>query len=149
MESMNSKEFKEFYADKDKRQAKRSSKRGVKQGNPFRKKKNKYNARTCKCIVGHIHDSRDESRYCDILHLRVKAGDIRSYSIQKVYPLPRNGKTLNRVRFDFLVTNNDESVEIHEYKGFFTALAKLKYNWFRCEYPEMKLLIKTKGDLWT
>jgi hypothetical protein len=65
---------------------------------------------------------------------------IKDYKSQKSYPLHgKDGKTVCTHYVDFLVTNNDGSIEVHEFKsrGTVTLLWKLKKALFESEYPDI------------
>lgn len=117
--------------------------------------KSKYNvdstkairAITCRCLNEHVHDSRDEASYCNLLFFRKRAGDILDYEIQKTFYLPRTGKPKNHIKADFWVTNNDGSKEIQEFKGVRTSAWRIKANWFISEYPEIRYVVKDKADI--
>ena len=104
-------------------------------------RRKKYNNTSCKCHQGHIHDSAGEAGYCDELTLLVKAGELRSYESQVTFDLKVNGKTICQHRPDFVVTKNDGTEEIREYKGFCTAVFNLKHKLFKACYPEIPYVI--------
>ena len=108
---------------------------------------NKYGAKKQKCNQGHKHDSIDEARYCNKLHILKDAGEIKEIEQQKIFNLPRNGKRKRFMKVDFVVYYHDGSWEIQEYKGFPTRSWAIKRDWFECEYPEIKYIVKTKKDL--
>jgi hypothetical protein len=93
--------------------------------------------RTCQCICGHIHDSRGEAAYCDILFAKKKAGEIKDYERQKMYDLKVNGVRICGHRVDFVVTHNDGHIEVEEYKGFLTEIWALKHKLFEAIYPKI------------
>lgn len=119
------------------------------------KARSKYNtpktkaekAITCKCNSGHIHNSRDEKRYCDILLLRLKAKDIQSYKVEQKYSLDVNGVHICNHYVDFEVVTNENKIEAHEYKGFPTAIWKLKEKLFRAVYPDIPYIVIKEADL--
>ena len=114
----------------------------------FRYKKARLNKhRTQTCRQGHSHDSCDEAEYCNKLELLCKAGHIKEYKQQVTYDLKVNGHKICGHRVDFLVTNPDDSIEVHEFKGFATQLWVLKKKLFEAVYPEIPYLVKTKKDL--
>jgi len=64
------------------------------------------------------HDSIEEANYCDQLNLLKKCGDIQDYVGQKIYYLAdRNGKACGWMKVDFVVTDANGKIAIHEYKG--------------------------------
>lgn len=107
-------------------------------------KGNKYNASKYVCHQEHRHDSIAEAGYCDTLALLKKAGEIKDYRIQILYDLVVNGKKVCGHRVDFEVENNDGSLEVHEYKGFATAVWVLKRKLFIALYPNIPYRTITK-----
>ena len=102
-----------------------------------KKKGSKYKNDSCWCAQGHIHDSRAEARYCNILQLRKKAGDIKSFRNQVTFPLIVNGKTVTSHRVDFLVTGNDGKDYVDEFKGPETDAWKIKRKLFIALHPDI------------
>jgi len=100
-------------------------------------KRNKYNAKSCKCNQGHLHDSRGEAGYCNQLALLKKAGEILDYSIQRTFHLEVNGKTVCQHRVDFWVEGPGGNFEVHEFKGFATREWNLKRKLFEALYPDI------------
>ena len=82
----------------------------------FKKLIHKYNAQKSVCQSGHTHPSKGESRYCDILRLKKKAGEIKDYEIQINHPLFVNNKKITVMRIDFKIINLDNSWEYHEFR---------------------------------
>lgn len=89
------------------------------------------------------YDSRREADFAMELDWRVKAKDIKGWERQIRIPLIVNGKKICVYVMDFVITNNDNSLEYVEVKGFKTAVWKLKYKLFEALYPELKKLIVT------
>ena len=116
----------------------------MKINNSFR---NKYNAKSSRCWIGHYHQSIDEARYCDKLTLLKKGKHIKSIDYQKDYPLKVNDKHICNIRVDFVVTWKDGLVEVHEYKGFETEVWRLKHKLFLACYPKFPYVIKKRKDL--
>lgn len=104
-----------------------------------------YQSQTCQ--QGHSHYSVGEAQYCNKLHFLQKAGEIRSYKNQKTYDFYVNGVKICSHRVDFVITNNDDSIEVHEYKGFATQLWYLKHRLFKALYPDIPYIVKTQRDL--
>lgn len=48
---------------------------------------NKFHAKKARCCHGHLHDSQKEANHCDILHIRLKHGEISNLEIQKRFDL--------------------------------------------------------------
>lgn len=112
------------------------------------RKKNKYNASSCKCINGHLHDSRDEARYCEQLHIEMKAGEYLEIERAKEFVLSVNGKRICRHQPDWLVIYPDGSEGVVEFKGFASPVWKLKHKLFEALYPEIPYRVVYKKDLW-
>ena len=108
-------------------------------------RKSKYNTpqktidkqQTCRCLQGHIHDSRGEASYCNVLKAKQQAKEIKSYEIQKTFSLDVNGHHIWNHRVDFLVTLPDGSIEVHEYKGARSYSWVAKRRHFQAQYPEI------------
>ena len=103
-------------------------------------RKNKYKARRCRCLAGHIHDSKGEAGYCDGLFFQIKSGDLCEYEVQKKFELHgKDGKWVANHYVDFYLTDFDGNHEIHEYKskGTVTPLWKLKKALVEHEYPNI------------
>ena len=109
-------------------------------------KKRKYNNATCKCRGGHIHDSRQEASYCDKLSLLKKAGEIKDYETQVTFHLHANGMPITKHRVDFLITNNDGTEEVHEWKGMRTDVWRIKHKLFEANHPEIRYIVKQGRD---
>jgi hypothetical protein len=109
-------------------------------------KASKYGNKSCRCHAGHIHDSVFEAEYCDSLALLVKAREIVSYQTQVSFDLSVNGKKICSHIVDFVVfpTEDDDKLEVHETKGFATAVWQLKYKLFQAIYPHIPYHIITK-----
>lgn len=112
--------------------------------NLYKPKRNKYNASKYVCRQEHRHDSIGEGNYCDTLALLKKAGEIKDYRIQILYDLIVNGKKVTGHRVDFEVEKNDGSLEIHEFKGFATAVWVLKRKLFIALYPDIPYITITR-----
>lgn len=139
-------EFKAHYNDKAIKKRKRKAKKGgrTKYNTPSTKA---AKAITCKCNMQHIHDSRDEARYCNVLQLRLKAGDIQSFTGQKKVDVYINGKQVFYMRVDFEVITNEGKRELHEYKGAESPEWKIKSKILRAVYPEIPYIVIKKADL--
>ncbi len=113
----------------------------------MRRHSNKYGAIKCRCWTGHQHDSGYESQYCNKLSLLKKAGEIKFYEAAPRYILTAHGKTIGHHKPDFIVTNNDDSQEVHEFKGVATDAWRLRKKLFEANYPNIPYLVKYRGDL--
>ena len=111
-------------------------------------KPNKYRNKSCTCLSNHLHDSRGEGAYCDRLRYEKLGGEIKDYEIQKKFNLTVEGEHLCNHIVDFLVTKNDGTVEVHEYKGgILTREWRLKHKLFLKCYPNMPYKVVTKKDV--
>lgn len=104
-------------------------------------RENKYNARTCKCLSGHIHDSRGEANYCNRLLADVQDRKIKDYEIQKCIRIYVAGKHICNHYVDFLVTLNNGAQEYREYKGFSTQTWAIKKKLIDAIYPEIPYIV--------
>ena len=118
------------------------------------KKRNKYTGMTkedkyvsCTCTLGHMHNSRDEKSYCNVLKYRKDAGDIKSFKVEVYYPFVINGHKICGHYVDFQVVNNDGTIHVEEYKGFETALWRIKKKLFKACYPDIEYKVIRKGDV--
>ena len=107
----------------------------------FYKRKNKYGNKTCRCWRDHFHDSIFEANYCNDLNALQKAGEIRAYRSQVLYEFYVKNKRITGHIVDFLVVKNDGSREVHEVKGFATAVWQLKKNLFEALYPKIPYIV--------
>jgi len=94
------------------------------------------------------HDSAGEADYCNTLKLLQRAGTIQSYAAQKIYWLrDRLGARHGYLRPDFIVTLNDGSVEIREFKDrLLTKEWELKSALFTFCYPEIEYKVVYPKD---
>lgn len=76
---------------------------------------------------GHYYDSEGEKEYAIQLYLRVKGKDIKSWARQVKIDLKVNGCHVTNYYIDFIITHNDGSLELIEYKGFETEHWKIKF----------------------
>lgn len=94
---------------------------------------NKYNARRTVCNSKHVHDSKSEAQYCDILAYKKKSGMIRDYEVQKKFVLQpfyeNETYKLKPITYiaDFYVNRYDGTNEIIDVKGMQTEVFKLKW----------------------
>jgi hypothetical protein len=110
--------------------------------------KAKYHNEKCRCGLNHNHDSRAEARYCDTLEFLRKAKQIKTFEVQKNYPLKVEGMTITNHRPDFLVTLNDGSIEVREFKSptTMTRAWRIKYKMFLRNYPDIPYKIVGEKD---
>lgn len=91
---------------------------------------------------GRMYHSKKESEYAMILDDMVENEEIEAWLPQYTLKLDVNGKHICNYIADFLVSK-ESGEEIHETKGFFTDLAKLKWKLAIALYPQYKFkLIK-------
>jgi len=108
------------------------------------KKKSKYRSISCRCDIGHRHDSRGEAAFCNKLHAIIQKGEIKT---QKTFRMIVNGKTITSHRVDFFVTYSDGREEVYEFKGFETKEWKIKHKLFEALYPEIPYIVVRARDL--
>jgi len=94
----------------------------------------KGRAKKCRCALGHIHGSRQESQDCANFQIRKKVGFIKDFRVQ--VSLPVGGGLYWKI--DFEITELDGTLSHHETKGFNrsddNALLKLRMS--QKNYPE-------------
>ena len=92
-------------------------------------------------MVGGIkYDSKKEGNYANDLALLKRAGEIKDWEPKPRYNLyGKNGSKICTIIPDFLVTMNDDSVEIHEVKSpvTMTPVWRIKRDLFVDNYPEL------------
>jgi len=103
-------------------------------------KKNKYSNEIVFYNKIRYH-SKGEADYAQGLDLLVKGKAIKNWRGQIPFTLIVNGRTICKHIIDFEITNNDDSKELVEYKGFETKEWTLKRNLFRALYPQLKYRI--------
>lgn len=98
----------------------------------------KYGNKTTHCRQNHSpHQSGLEAAYCNELALLKKGKVIKGFQTQARYDLHVKGKKICEHYVDFLVTNKDGHLEVHETKGFATAAWNLKRKLFEALHPEI------------
>ena len=110
----------------------------------FSKRSHKYNAASCKCYSGHIHDSRLEARVCDRLLAMVQGGEIESYERQVNFDLLAYGIKICAHRVDYVLTHKNNSLEVWEVKGYATPEWRIKKKLFEANYPHIKYTVVVK-----
>jgi len=108
--------------------------------------KNKYNNR--KTIVdGITFDSKKEADFYCQLKLLKQAGEIKDFGLQEKFELVptfrKNGTTYRAITYiaDFVIENNDGTMEVVDVKGVETQVFKIKKKLFEYRYPDLKLKI--------
>lgn len=87
---------------------------------------NKMNAKG-QYYNGKFYHSTGERDYAIKLDLRKKANDIKEWDRQVKIELCLNGQFIANYYMDFLITHNDGSIELLEYKGLRTPLFEIKW----------------------
>lgn len=77
-------------------------------------------------IDGYTFDSVFEGQYYVKLKMLKLAGQIKDFKMQVPFPVMINGKHVFKYIADFVVTENDNTAQIHEVKGYKTDVYKLK-----------------------
>lgn len=109
---------------------------------------NKYRNRKTRCLSGHLHDSKKEADYCNVLLAMKKNGEIEDYEIQPRYELlpgftNSEGKRIRPITYtpDFVVYRNGQT-EIIDVKGgnaTKTQLWNLKWKWLQYYMREKEI----------
>lgn len=112
----------------------------------YKNKRSKYNNIKTE-IDGIKFDSKGEAnRYCE-LKLLVRAKLITELELQPKFTLQptfkKNGKTHRSITYkaDFIYIFEKGNVIIEDFKGFETAVFKIKRKMFEHEFPELDLKI--------
>lgn len=104
-------------------------------------KTQKYKYGNVKVInAGVAYDSKKEMAYASSLELLKRSGTIKDFILKPRYNLlGKNGNKICAIIPDFLIINNDESLEVHEVKSVATMTPtwKLKQKLFLDNYPEI------------
>lgn len=94
---------------------------------PVRIKGHKFRAKRTPCGYGHTHASKKEAGQCDVLHLRLKAGEITALVVQPRYDLIVNGiKVCTYVGDWEYMDNRTRQLVTEDTKGVRTDLYVLK-----------------------
>ena len=107
----------------------------------FRRGARVKNYRSQTCLQGHRHDSVAEANYCNKLEAMRKDGEIKSYRTQVTFDLKVNGEKICGHRPDFEVVLPDDSLEVHEVKGFGSEAWQIKHRLFKAIYPEIPYIV--------
>ena len=86
---------------------------------------------------GKWYHSTGEMNYAISLDIRKSAGDIADWKGQEKIELKVNGMFVANYYMDFLVTHNDGSIELVEYKGMVTPLWEMKFNLLKALKDEL------------
>lgn len=96
---------------------------------------------------GDLYDSKAEAMYAARLDERMKFDkDVVGWDRQQRWPLKVNGVKVCTIIPDFVVWVKDEDdesprMELHEVKGFETAIWKLKRRLFNALHPEIPYIV--------
>lgn len=107
------------------------------------RKANKY-GNTTKEYNGRWYHSKLEAKYAQELDLMKKAKEIKDWIPQFKLSLDVNGKHITNYYVDFLVTNNDNSQELWEIKGFETDTWRMKWRLATALYHDQYEMIVIK-----
>jgi hypothetical protein len=114
---------------------------------PLLKKPSKYGNASCKCWLGHIHDSVWEAAVCNYLYSLAKNKRIKGYITQKSIDLIVKGTTICQHIVDFYVITNDNRKLFVEAKGFGNPVWIIKRKLTETLYPKIKYLTIYRGGL--
>lgn len=106
----------------------------------YQRPRRKYGNET-KQYNGITYDSKAEARYARDLDLLKKAGEIKEWEGQHRLSLDVNGYHICNYIVDFKVTNKDGEIELHEVKGFRTAVFNLKWKLTEALYSDKYKLV--------
>src|SRR3990167_1064151 len=108
------------------------------------KKISKYRNVWTKCHAGHNHQSKGEAKYCDLLHFALSKHFLKKVETQVSFDLCIGLHPITTHRVDFLLTHNDGSQEVREFKGVKMADWKIKMKLFKAIYPSIKYTVVIK-----
>ena len=94
---------------------------------------------------GIVYHSQAECKYAQALDIRVRIGELKSWTRQIPYPLIVNGQKICTYTADFRLLFPNFTTEVVEVKGALTSEARIKMALFRALYPTATLrVIKSK-----
>lgn len=99
-----------------------------------------------RCLLRHQHDSVLEADYCNWLLARKQNGEIKDFDAWYTVPLKINGKDWKKWTADFRVVENDNTISIHEAKGFNPSddNFRMKLSVFFINYPEIPVYVNKR-----
>lgn len=99
-----------------------------------------------RCLSKHHHESRMEAEYCHWLLARQQAGEIKSFDYIYSIPLKIDGKSWKVWKADFRVIENDNTISVHECKGFNPSddNFRLKLSVFFVNYPDLPVFVNKR-----
>lgn len=109
----------------------------------YQRPRTKYGNKT-KEYNGRTYHSHLEAKYAQELDLMLKAGEIKEVKPQHRVSLDVNGYHICNYIVDFLVTNNDDTQELWEIKGFQTDLFNFKWKLTEALYGKQYKLVLIK-----
>lgn len=90
--------------------------------------------------------SKWEANYALYLDFLVKNGDKKGWEYEsETFFFDKIKLGTRSYRTDFTVTNNDDSVEYHEVKGFMTSKSKTQLKRMKKYFPQIKLVLIEKA----
>ena len=108
----------------------------------------KYNNKTSKCVLKHVHDSIWEAEVCNYLCSLAQKKEIRGYSVQKSVDLTVKGKTICSHIVDFKVYKNNRKGSFWvEAKGLPTPTWQLKRKLTKALHPKIPYVTVYRGQL--
>ena len=116
--------------------------------NPFylQRKANKYGASKT-VFQGRLYDSKGEAGLATEIDILLKSGLVVKVEPQITFKLyGKNGGKICTHRPDFLLTFKDGHQEAWEYKGFATAIWKIKRDLFVDNYPDIQYVVITPRE---
>jgi hypothetical protein len=112
--------------------------------------KRKYKNMAGKRIIGGReahYDSKGEANLARVLELQRQSGYIKSWKRGFKFNLntPDNNTKYRQNVIDFMVTNNDNSLEFWEYKGLMDAQSFMRLKTTKTYYPDSKIVLVKLG----
>lgn len=107
---------------------------------------NKYKAQK-QIFRGIKFDSKLELDYYLFLLDKKSRGKIKKIELHKRIDLIVNGQLICFIKPDFVIHNNDFTIEYHDTKGVVTAIFKLKAKLFKALKDRTIKIIK-RGEAW-
>ena len=107
----------------------------------------KYNNKSCKCLLHHIHDSIWEAEVCQYLYSLLKSKRILAYKTQHSIDITVKGKTVCTHIVDFYVQKLNKKWFFAEAKGLATPMWQLKRKLTKALYPKIPYVVIYRGLL--
>lgn len=93
---------------------------------------------------GRLYMSKGEAGYAAELELRKRAGEIKEIIPQYRISLDVNGYHICNYIVDFKLIMADDTIELHEYKGFETDIWRMKWKLTEALYGKQYKLVVIK-----